>query len=128
MENVALLESQIQLKKMYSLLAEVMDLTGQMAQAADRGDEVSLQMLIDMREEPIHKLQAVRAVLKEQRKGLPPEEGQHLADLLNGAPSQLPEESAFVNQVLQVHQMWEKVIAFDRRLSCKMNGEDSIYK
>ena len=43
----------VQLKKRYSLLTEIKDLTEQMSDALNRDDEVSFQMLLSMRQEPI---------------------------------------------------------------------------
>ena len=67
MEASTLLDAHVQAKRIYNLLNEVMDVSRQMAEAMDRNDQVAIQMLVSMREEPIHKLRQARRVLKEQR-------------------------------------------------------------
>lgn len=123
MDSVVLMEAQIQTKKMYTLLTEVLDLTTQMAQAADRGDQVSFQMLLGLREEPINSLRMVRRALEEQRNSLPKEDGWHLAELLNGAGTEIPEEQSLVAQVSRNLQLWERVMAIDRRVNQKLTGD-----
>ncbi|MEI3361551.1 MAG: hypothetical protein V8R75_02680 [Oscillospiraceae bacterium] len=48
-------------KKIYNSLNEVQDLTRQLAEALDRQDQVSVRMLLTMRQEPIDVIQTPRA-------------------------------------------------------------------
>ena len=50
MEAKALLDAHVQLKRVYTALNEALDLTRQMADAADRNDEVAAQLLVSMRQ------------------------------------------------------------------------------
>ena len=52
MEAPALLDAHVQLKRIYAALNEALDLTRQLADAVDRDDQVSVRMLISMRQEP----------------------------------------------------------------------------
>ena len=52
MEASILLDAHVQAKRIYNLLNEVMDVSRQMAEAVDRDDQVAIQMLVSMREEP----------------------------------------------------------------------------
>lgn len=128
MDSTVLREVQLQVRKMYTILNEVMDLSRQMAQMADRGDEVSLQMLTDMRSEPLERLRSIRGILMEYRQRLPRPEGDRLAALLNGEKAQVPEEAELAAQVDQMHRMLENVLSVDRRLSLKLAGDGSFYK
>ena len=52
MTGAQLLDAQVQEKRRYALLSELFDLTKQLAEAVDRNDEVTIQMLLSMREGP----------------------------------------------------------------------------
>ena len=47
-------------RKKYNQLSEVMDLSRQLGEAMDRNDQVSLRMLISMRQEPILQLEELK--------------------------------------------------------------------
>ena len=85
MEQDRLAKALVQSKRMGNLLNEVLDLSQQRAEALDRDDQVSVEMLIAMRQEPIGKLEEVKRALEEQAGGLEPEEALRLSLLLNGA-------------------------------------------
>ena len=128
MDSTVLNEVRLQVRKMYTVLNEVMDLTQQMVSMADHGDEVSLKMLTEMRIEPINRLQEIREALMTYRRDLPTEEGNRLAELLNGAAAAVPEETELAAQVDQTRRFLENVLAVDRRLSFKLAGDDSFYQ
>ena len=50
MEASVLLDAHVQLKRIYTVLNECLDLTRQLADAVDRRDEVAIQLLVSMRE------------------------------------------------------------------------------
>ena len=60
----------VQSKRMGNLLNEVLDLSRQIAQALDRNDQVAVEMLIAMRQEPITKLEEAKQALQEQGEDL----------------------------------------------------------
>ena len=66
MEAKALLDAHVQLKRVYTALNEALDLTRQMADAADRNDEVAAQLLVSMRQEPTDKLARAYQALDQQ--------------------------------------------------------------
>ena len=128
MEDSVLLEAQIQQKKMHNLLSELMDLTRQLMEAADRGDEVTIQLLVGMRNDPLEKMRTVRWALEQQRDSLRPEEGQRLASLLNGGAPENEAEKPLANQVAVNNRLLKELIEYDRRLSLKIAQEDSVYE
>mgnify|MGYP001116919349 FL=1 len=85
MEQDRLAKALVQSKRMGNLLNEVLDLSQQRAEALDRDDQVAVEMLIAMRQEPVGKLEEVKRALEEQAGGLEPEEALRLSLLLNGA-------------------------------------------
>ena len=68
-------------RKKYNYLNEVMDLSRQMGEALDRGDEVSMQMLLALRGEPIQHLQEVDQTARSRRSSLAAEDQQRLQEL-----------------------------------------------
>ena len=59
-------------QKMYTALSEVMELTGELADAFQRQDQVSVQIFLGMRQEPIDRLESCKAMLERQCLQLPP--------------------------------------------------------
>ena len=88
MEASTLMDAHVQVKRIYNLLNEIMDVSRQMAEAMDRDDQVAIQMLVSMREDPVRKLRVVRQALEEQRDALDPEPARRLSQLLNGAEAE----------------------------------------
>ena len=90
MTGAQLLDAQVQEKRRYALLSELFDLTKQLAEAVDRSDEVTIQMLLSMREGPLAQMRQVEENLTRQRSSLSEEDGRRLEELLSGAPDQPP--------------------------------------
>ena len=128
MEASVLLKAQVNTKRIYLLLNEVLDLSSQLAQAMDRDDQVTIRMLISMRREPIDKLKQARSVLLEMKHELSPEDALRLTELLNGADAQEKEETELANQVRANQRLLEQVLALDKRLNQKLARENSIYQ
>ena len=72
MEASALLDAHVQLKRAYTALNEALDLTRQLADAVDRNDEITIQMLVSMRQEPTTKLAGAYQALEQQKPASPP--------------------------------------------------------
>ena len=95
MTEKTVMDALVQMKRTGNLLNELEDLTRQLGQAIDRNDQVSMQMLVAMREEPLGKLQAADQAVREQLEALhDTEEAADLAALLNGGPPPQPGERA----------------------------------
>ena len=128
MEALTLLDAHVQAKRIYSLLNEVMDISRQMAEAVDRDDQVAIQMLVSMREEPVHKLRQARRALKEQRDALEPESALRLSQLLNGEGAETEAEAPLAAQLGANRRLLEQLLELDRVLNRKVTREESIYK
>lgn len=128
MEASTLLDAHVQAKRIYNLLNEVMDVSRQMAEAMDRDDQVAIQMLVSMREEPVHRLRQARRALKEQRDALEPEEALRLTQLLNGAEAKTEAEAPLEAQIGANRRLLEQVLELDRVLNRKLTREKSIYQ
>lgn len=128
MEASTLLDAQVQAKRIYGLLNETMELSRQMAEAVDRDDQVAIQMLVSMREEPVRKLRQARRALEEQRDALEPETARRLSQLLNGEAAETEAEEPLAAQVGTNRRLLEQLLELDRVLNRKLTREESIYK
>ena len=114
-------------RKKYNLLTEVLDLSRQMGEALDRGDDVSVRMLVAMRQEPILGLQEVHQAAAARLESLPPEDRERAGALREGAPSQGPEEESYCAQAGSARRLLERVVELDERLNRRLAGDDSFY-
>ena len=115
-------------RKKYNCLSEVMELSRQMGEALDRADQVSIQLLLALRGEPILHLQEVDRLEKSRKSDFSQEDIQRLEELCQGAAPQLREEGLFAEQAGKTRRLLERVVELDRRLSLRLAGEDSFYQ
>ena len=132
MNEKAVMDALVQMKRTGNLLNELWDLTQQLGQSIDRNDQVSTQMLIAMREDPLGKLQAADQALRDQLEARPDRaEARQLAAMLNGGPPADPAQRAqqmLCEQVASNNRRLKQVIELDRRLSQRLGREKSAYQ
>ncbi len=122
----------VQMKRMGNLLNEVEDLTRQLAESIDRGDQVSTGMLIAMRDEPLQKLQAADHAVREQLEALGDQDtAAELSAMLNGGSPADPGDRAQVmlcEQVASNKRRLAHIMEIDRVLSQRLGREKSAYR
>lgn len=130
-DEKSVMDALVQMKRTGNLLNELLDLTQQLGQAIDRNDQVSVQMLIAMREEPLGKLQATDQALRDQIEAIADRESAaQLASMLNGG---LPAEESdrtqqtLCSQVAANNRRLKQVMDLDRVLNQRMAREQSAY-
>lgn len=128
MTGAQLLDAQVQEKRRYALLSELFDLTKQLAEAVDRNDEVTIQMLLSMREGPLAQMRQVEENLTRQRSSLSEEDGRRLEELLSGAQAQRQEENALSGQVGTNRRLLGQLVELDKRVNQKVTREKSVYQ
>ena len=128
MTESELLDLTVLERKKYNYLNEVLDLSQQMGEALDRADQVSIQMLLALRGEPVLHLQEVDQLEKSRKSGFSQEDKQRLEELCQGVAPQLREEGLFAEQAGKTRRLLERVVELDRRLSLRLAGEDSFYQ
>lgn len=128
MEAPALLNAHVQLKKAYTALSEALDLTRELAGAVDRDDQITVRMLVSMRQEPTDKLAKTQEALAQQRADLPPADSERLAALLKGAPALTAEEEPLANQVGLNQRILKQLVDLDRVVNRKLARDKSIYQ
>ena len=127
MEAKALLDAHVQLKRVYTALNEALDLTRQMADAADRNDEVAAQLLVSMRQEPTDKLARAYQALDQQRQALSEADAARLAALLQGEAAKAEEEAPLANQVGLNRRVLKQLVDLDQVVNRKLAREKSVY-
>lgn len=128
MEASALLDAHVQLKRVYTALNEALDLTRQLAEAVDRDDQVTIQMLVSMRQEPTDKLARAHQALDQQRMALAPADADRLAALLKGAAAESGAETPLVQQIGLNQRVLKQLVDLDRVVNRKLAREKSIYQ
>ncbi len=114
-------------QKMYTALSEAMELTGELADAFQRQDQVSVQMFLGMRQEPIDRLESCKAMLERQCLQLPPEQRQILRGILQGQTPP-PQAQALGELVQKNKRLLDRILEVDRRLNLRIGGEHSFYR
>ncbi len=114
-------------QKMYTALSEVMELTGELADAFQRQDQVSVQMFLGMRQEPIDRLESCKAMLERQCLQLPLEQRQILRGILQGQTPP-PQAQALGELVQKNKRLLDRILEVDRRLNLRIGGEHSFYR
>ena len=114
-------------RKKYNYLNETLDLTQQIGSALDHNDQISLKMLLAMRQEPIMYLEELKQTIQARRQDLPPEDQERVQALLSGASPRTQEENTFVQQAATVIRLLQRVIELDRAVNLRLAGSSSIY-
>ena len=114
-------------RKKYNYLVELQDLTGQLAENLDRNDQVSVRMLVAMRQDPVRLLAEVDNSGKIRLAALSEEDRRRAGELLKEGQPRDDGERIFLEQAQKTRRLLEQVVAMDRRVSMKMAGENSFY-
>ena len=122
------MDAHVQLKRIYTALNEALDVTRQMADAVDRDDEVALQLLVSMRQEPTDKLAGAHQALAQQGGTLPPADAARLAAILKGEPAETEAEAPLTAQVGVNQRVLKQLVELDQVVNRKLAREKSIYK
>jgi hypothetical protein len=127
MKQEMLLDALVQAKRMAGLLNEVLDYSQQLGEALNRNDQVSMRLVLSMREEPIAKLKLADRALMRQRDAMPEgEEKKRFISLLNGEPSDDPQENMLATRMEANKKLLARVVEIDKVLNRKIAREKSI--
>ena len=100
----------------------------QLAEALDRRDEISVQMLLNMRAEPANQLQEADRQLRSRLLELPEEDAIRAREILEGGEQHGSEEAALCGQVKQNQRLLQRCREMDKQVSIRMGGNKSFYK
>ena len=131
MDEKTVMDALVQMKRTGNLLNELWDLTQQLGQSIDRNDQVSTQMIINMREDPLGKLQSTDLAIRDQMEALSREDAALLAAMLNGGPpadpAQKPQQM-LCEQVASNRRRLKQVQDLDRILNQRLGRDRSVYR
>ena len=127
MDGHILEEMPLKARRIYVKLTEFEDLTRQLAEAVDRRDDVSVQMLLNMRGEPAQQLWESGQQMQQYILALPEDDAIRAKALAEGAPQQAPEEAMLCAQVAQNQRLIARCQELDKHISQRMCGERSFY-
>lgn len=127
MEQQFYTEVLVYAKKCYHQITELISLTEQLAEAVDRDDQVSVRMLISMREEPIYKLRETEALFHDTLLEWPAEEAAAARRILEGGAPETAQEQAMTDAIAANRRGLVRLIELDQRNSRKLAGEKSFY-
>lgn len=114
-------------RKKYNCLLEVEDVTRQLAGALDRNDQVSAQMLVALRQDPLLQLEEVDLGEKQRMAALPEEDQARIRTLLREQAARYDGEGTFLEQAGKTRKLLERVIELDQRISLRLAGDHSFY-
>lgn len=115
-------------RKKYNCLVELEDATKQLAEALDRNDQVSVRMLVAMRQDPLLKLEEADQGEKHRRASFPEADQARIRTLLQEQAASGDGEDVFLEQAVKTRKLLERVVDLDRRISLRMAGDHSFYR
>lgn len=127
MEQEIYTEALVYTKRFYNHITELFSLTEQLAEAVDRDDQVSMRMLISMREEPIYKMRELEAIFHDQLNEWPAQDAAEIRRILEGGTATTKKEERLANALAANRRFLLKFVELDQRISRKLCGEKSFY-
>lgn len=121
------MDALVQAKRMAGLLNEVLDYSQQLSEALNRNDQVSVRLVLAMREEPIAKLKLADETLKRQREAMSAgAEKEHFIKLLNGEKSADPQENMLATRMEANRKLLERIKEIEKVLNRKISREKAV--
>lgn len=115
-------------RKCYAALTEVMELTQNLSDAVQRQDQVTVQMFLSMRQEPINQLKEYRSLQRKRCASLPEEESAALWKVLTGKGADGTGQLQDLEKVVGQNQsLLERIQQADRQVSVRLGGKKSFY-
>lgn len=127
MDQYVLSAMLIELKRLFNKFSDVSTLTEQLASAVDHGDEVSVQVILSMRQEPLTDLANIQESIQTQLHSLSEEDAIYMNTLLSGGAPSTPEEKKLTDQLAMNARLLERITQLDKRISLKIGGSKSYY-
>lgn len=114
-------------RRIYAALSEVLELTGELSASIQRGDSVSVQLFLQLRQEPINQLREYQTNLAQQCRILPAEDRKSWRGSCPGRPGGQSAAHPLQEQLQRNRALWTRVVQADRAASGRLCGKDSFY-
>jgi len=116
-------------RKIFRKLNETIDITRELAEAVDREDQVSVQMLLSNRQMPLLELQELNAAVDLKRCDLSGEDEESFDWLIvGGGEPETPEEKEVADQLALNRRVLTQLAELDQRVNEKLCREKSLYR
>ncbi len=115
-------------RRKHNYLGEVLELSRQMGEALDRGDQVSLNMLVALRQEPILQLEELKELIDARWEELLPGDRERIDRLLRTKDVSGEAERTFLDQADGARHTLQRVLELDRHINKRLAGSASFYK
>lgn len=112
-------------------MMETDQFTKELGEAISTNDPVSIQLVLEMRQESLHEMEASRRAVVILIDSMPEEQRGHVKKLLGRESEEEPEnepERVLKEKCSKVYEVVDGVIKKDRELSLKTAGKDSLYQ
>lgn len=115
-------------KKFYTKLSEAVDLTQELDEAVDRQDQVTISLVLSMRQKPLLEMQEIQSYIDLKRLDLDQAELPAFDRLVGGGQAQDQDEEAVALQIQKNRRILSSLAQADRQVNQKVCGEESCYK
>lgn len=109
-------------------LDEVMGITRELAEAVEREDRVSVELLLTGRHQPLLELQELNAALELKRCDLSGEDEAAFDRLIAGGPPENGGERETAEQIALNRRTLEQLAELDRQVNERLCREKSVYR
>lgn len=130
MDKVIILELLKQYQRQYRIALEIGKITEELGQAVSRNDDVSLHLILEMRQQSIAEMQDNRAVAAGFLERLDISEHSKLENLLKNPEKVQPEsweEEKLQETFENIKSALRKAIDIDKRINLKIGEKKSFY-
>lgn len=114
-------------QKTAAKLNEIIDITKELNEAADRDDQVSMGMLISARQQPVLDLQELRSNVELVRRALCDKDLELFCQIYEQEGPVNPPEQALAERVRANRRLLGRVSEMDRQINQRICREKSIY-
>lgn len=114
-------------KKLYRKLTETLTITQELADAVERQDQQSIQLLLAERQMPVLELQEIDSYVRLKRVELSHEDAARYDELMRGAPPQMEEERPLAEQLATNRRLHSRLVEVDQQVNRRLCGEKSSY-
>lgn len=110
-------------------LTEIAGLSKELAEAVDRGDQTSVQMVLASRQTPVLELREMFSTVDLKRCDLSGKDVERFDSLMkNGGGPSTAEEKLLVDRVMLNQRLLEQIVELDKKVNEKLCRGNSMYK
>lgn len=126
--DITIVEQIEKLKKtQYIRMIEVMDSTKQLGTAVERKDDITVNILLSERQEPLLRLVEIDETIVNIIESQPYDDAVELDRVIHGAEPTVPETKALAQQVAKNNRLLSEIRQLDKVISKSVDSKKSFY-